>query len=150
MNDYAKTIITHLSPYASRITLAGSIRRGNKEPNDIDIVLIPKNKIAIHEAIKNMGGKIYNSGQKQVYFKYRGVDVNIYYADHQDYGAQLLTRTGSAGHNIGLRRIAQTQNKTLNQYGVFNAKGDRLAGRTEHEIYTELGRPRYKKPEERI
>lgn len=147
INELANQVIKTISPYATKIMIAGSIRRG-VPANDIDIVLIPKDKIKIQYTVEKMGGRIYASGPKQLYFKYKGVDVNLYYADHQDYGAQLLTRTGSAGHNIGLRRLAQKKGLTLNQYGLY--KDDkRIAGRTEREIYTALNRPRFKGPEER-
>lgn len=142
----ANSIARRLAPYATRITIAGSIRRG-VNPSDIDIVLIPKNKERLKQAISAMGGSIWSSGEQQIYFKYKGVDVNIYYATSQNYGAQLMTRTGPREGNIGNRTLAKNQGLTLNQYGLF--KGDKLiAGKTEREIYTGLGKP-YKPPAER-
>lgn len=143
----ANKLINRLSPYATRITIAGSIRRGIP-PKDIDIVLIPKDKENILQTIINMGGRIWGKGATQIYFKIQDIDVNIYYATPETYGAQLLTRTGSKGHNIGLRKIAQQKNLLLNQYGLWRGK-TQIAGRTEKEIYTVLGRPRFKKPGER-
>lgn len=140
----ANIIEKRLQPYATRITLAGSIRRG-EEPRDIDIVLIPKNIEGILGTISNMGGSVWNSGTQQVYFKLRGVDVNIYYATPETYGAQLMTRTGPREGNIGNRTLAKSKGMTLNQYGLY--KGEkRIAGRTEHEIYAKLGK-KYKVPE---
>lgn len=142
----AQTIIQKLRPYATNITIAGSIRRG-MTPSDIDIVLIPRDKEKIYQTIISMGGRIWSKGQSQIYFKIRGIDVNIYYATPDTYGAQLLTRTGSAGHNIGLRKISQSKGLLLNQYGIYKGK-KLLGGKTEREIYNILGR-KYKPPEQR-
>jgi len=142
----ANDIVKAIRPYATNITIAGSIRRG-VAPRDIDIVLIPKNKIGIHHAIIKLGGKIWSEGQSQIYFKIKGVDVNIYYADAEHYGAQLMTRTGPRGGNIGNRTLAKNKGLILNQYGLY--KGNKLiAAKTEREIYEGLGK-KYKPPEQR-
>jgi len=42
--NLSKRIIASLNPYCKKIQIAGSIRREEKNPGDIDIVLIPKDK----------------------------------------------------------------------------------------------------------
>lgn len=147
IRQLAQTIARRLTPYANRITIAGSIRR-RQNPRDVDIVLIPRDKQGIRRVIIAMGGKIWGEGEQQIYFKLQGVNVNIYYADTGSYGAMLLTRTGSKGHEIGLRRIAKRKNLLLNQYGLYRGE-KRIAGKSEREIYAVLGRPKFKRPEER-
>jgi DNA polymerase/3'-5' exonuclease PolX len=145
----ANSVRSKLAPFSKKIEIAGSIRRKVKDPVDVDIVLIPKDKARIRSKLESLG-KITASGDTMIETKIKGVDVDTYFAESDSFGAQLLTRTGSAGHNIGLRRIAKGQNKLLNQYGLFNKKtGERLAGRTEREIYKELDRPKFRNPEER-
>jgi DNA polymerase (family 10) len=144
----ADTLAKRLSPYATKITIAGSIRRGSLNPSDIDMIMIPKNREGILHTINTMGGKVWSEGPTQTYFKIQGINVNIYYTTQGSYGAQLLHTTGSGPHNIGLRRIAQKKGYTLNQYGLYKGR-KQVAGRTEESIYKALGRPRYKKPGER-
>ena len=59
----AERIVKYLKPYCQRIQIAGSIRRGEKNPRDIDIVLIPKNidklvTIGCYENLENNRIKI--------------------------------------------------------------------------------------------
>jgi hypothetical protein len=48
--------------------------------------------------------------------------------------------TGDKNHNIWLRKIAIKKGLKLNEYGLFDKKtGKKIAGKTEEEIYNELG-----------
>lgn len=144
----ARQLEKQLIPHSKRIELAGSIRR-KKPAKDIDIVLIPRKdkKDDILRLIKKRG-KIKAEGKKQIFANVKGVETDVFFSDRDSWGAQMLTRTGSAGHNIGLRQIAQQKGMLLNQYGLFK-KGKKIAGKTERGIYEALGRPRFKPPEER-
>jgi DNA polymerase (family 10) len=142
----AKKIVGWIKPYSKRVEIAGSIRRKEKNPVDIDIVLIPKNREKIEEILEKHGKKVLG-GEKKAYFKIDRVEVEIYYTVPEEWGAALLAYSGKFGSVIGLRVVARTKGLKLNQHGLF--KGDkRIAGRTEEEIYHALGRP-WKKPEKR-
>src|SRR5581483_10636888 len=55
-------------------------------------------------------------------------------------GAALQYFTGSKNHNIALRDRAINLGFKLNEYGLFRTDTDqRVAGRTEEEIYDALG-----------
>ena len=62
----------------------------------------------------------------------------------------LLIRTGSKENNIKLASIAKRQRWHLkaNGDGLFNERGERVAGDTEESIYQALAIP-YQEPEER-
>ena len=144
----AKRIISLLKPYCKKIQLVGSIRRGEKNPADIDIVLIPKNKKKIEEILGKKGKKILG-GEQKVYFKIEGVDVELYYTFPREWGSALLAYSSRRGSGIGLRIIARLKGFKLTQHGLFNRKtGKRIASKTEEGIYHALGRP-WKKPEDR-
>lgn len=135
-----------LSPFCSRIDVAGSIRRGKKDPRDIDMVCIPKDKPAIdsyfaqRDHFRAKGDKIISSVIK-------GAQVDVYFAKPDNYGAMLLHTTGPAGYSIGLRVIAKRKGFKLNQYGLW--KGNKLiASRTEEDILSALGK-HLKPPSER-
>ncbi len=142
----SKGIFNLLKPYCRKIEIAGSIRRKEKEPVDIDIVLIPKDKNKIEE-IMGKKGKLLQGGEKKARFRIEGVNVELYYTNEEEWGATLLAYSSEAGAGIGLRVVARKKGFKLNQYGLFR-NGKKIAGRTEKEIYSALGRP-YKKPENR-
>ena len=51
----AKRIVKSLKPYCKKVQIAGSIRREEKNPGDIDIVLIPKDKEKLENLLKKKG-----------------------------------------------------------------------------------------------
>ena len=144
----AKRIVSSLKLYCKKIQIAGSIRRGEKNPGDIDIILIPKNKKKIGEILEKKGRKILG-GEQKVFFRIEEIEVELYYTTSEEWGAALLAYSSRRGSGIGLRIIARLKGFKLNQHGLFNRKtGKRIAGKTEEEIYKALGR-HWKKPEER-
>lgn len=146
--NLAKRIVRLIKPYSKRIEIVGSIRRKEKNPVDIDIVVIPKKKDKIEEILEKYGNKILG-GEKKAYFKIEGVEVEIYYTVPDEWGAALLAYSSKTGSGIGLRIVARKKGFKLSQHGLFSRKtGRRIAGKTEKEIYQALGRP-WKSPEKR-
>ncbi len=142
----SQKILIWLKPFSRRIQIAGSIRRGEKNPHDIDIVLIPKDKEKIKSFLSKKG-KFIEGGNEKAYFKIEGIEVELYYTIPEEWGAALLAYSGKKGSEIGLRIVARKKGFKLSQHGLF--RGSRqVAGRTERDIYSALGRP-YKKPEDR-
>ena len=137
--NMAGNLVKELKPLTSRIEVAGSIRRKDKRPNDIDIVLIPKDKAQITEKILSLADSVRAKGEKEVFITKRGVNIDFYFATPDDFGAQLLSRTGSSGYAIGLRIRARKKGLRLNQYGLWD-DGHRLAGKTEQSIGDVLGK----------
>lgn len=142
----ARKVVGWLKPYCSRIMLAGSIRRKEKNPGDIDIVLIPKNKNKLEEFMKKKG-RYVQGGEKKATFRVEGVKVELYYTVPEEWGACLLAYSSKAGSGIGLRVVAKKKGFKLSQHGLFR-KGKRVAGKTERGIYKALERP-WKPAEER-
>ena len=68
-----------------------------------------------------------------------GVQVDVRLFAEEEYGAALVYFTGSKDHNIALRNLAVENGWKLNEYGLFEKAGGRLAGRTEAEVYRKLG-----------
>jgi len=146
----ANSIVRNIKPFCSRIQIVGSIRRKEKNPVDIDIALIPKNekdKDKIEEILKKQG-RFVQGGEKRVTFRIKGVKVELYYTNKEEWGATLLAYSSEFGAGIGLRMIAKRKGMKLSQHGLFSKTGRRIAGKTEEEIYHALGRP-YKSPANR-
>ena len=140
------SIVKNLKPLCKKIQVAGSIRRKEKNPIDIDIVLIPKDKKKLEEFMSKKG-KYVQGGEHESTWKVKGVTVELYYTISEEWGAGLLAYSSKKGSGIGLRMIAKRRGMKLNNHGLFK-KGKRIASKTEREIYKALGRP-YKKPEDR-
>lgn len=146
--NLADEIVKNINSYCNRIKIVGSIRRKEKNPVDIDIVLIPKDKLKIKNILKKKGVFI-SGGEKKSTFKIRGVKVELYYTITKEWGAALLAYSSKTGSSIGLRVVAKKKGFKLNQHGLFDRKTGKFnAGRTEEEIYKALGRP-WKPPEKR-
>lgn len=148
VNSLVSKVNKAIKPYAKKIEFAGSYRRkvDPSKINDIDVVVIPKDKVMIRKNLARIG-KIISGGDKQVFAKVDDIQFDVFYADKEDFGSQLMTRTGPAGANIGHRASAKKKGWLLNQYGLFDAKGHRIAN-TEKGIYEKLGLA-YRKPEDR-
>ncbi len=129
--------------------LAGSARRGKKDDlHDLDIIYkgtqIPVDKL------EKLGFEFKVVGDKIVRGSYKGFDIDIYKAEPEYFGAMLLFLTGSRKYGIKMRAKAKYKGMKLSQYGLFDrVTNERIAGKTEQEIYDAMGYP-YKEPELRI
>src|SRR5205823_13301272 len=56
----------------------------------------------------------------------------------EGFAAALRSCTGSKAHSVALRQLAIKKGWKLNEYGLFRGT-QRIAGRTEQEIYDRLG-----------
>ena len=149
--ELAKRVCKRLKPFCKRIEIAGSIRRGEKHPYDIDIVLIPKDKTKLEEFMKTqLKGKFLQGGEHESTWMVNRKKVELYYTNEEEWGAELFAYSARKGYGIGLRIKARMKGFKLTQHGLFDRKtGKRIAGRTETEIYHALGK-HYKRPENRI
>lgn len=148
----ADKVVKRLSPYCSRITIVGSIRREKPRVHDIDIVLSPSDPWNLEHEILALARPFQPqlSGDKLKRFNYNDVQVDLYFADERTWATLLLIRTGSAENNRRLATLAKKRGWKLkaNGEGLFNEYGERIAGDSERSIYEALGLP-YQEPWER-
>lgn len=144
----AEEVVTELRPYSRQIEIAGSIRRLKRFPNDIDIVLIPGNQGKLFLKLQAMGCTL--GGNKLARLRWKGVQVDLYFATPETWATLLLIRTGSKESNISLCSVARRRGWSLkaNGDGLFNEEGKRIAGETEGSIFEALKLP-YKEPQDR-
>ncbi|MBI5803380.1 hypothetical protein HY448_01710 [Candidatus Pacearchaeota archaeon] len=144
----AHKVVKELKRFSYRIQIVGSIRRKEKNPVDIDVVLIPKNREKL-EGFMRKKARFLSGGEQKSYWMFRGVKIELYYAKKDEWGSMLLAYSSRFGAGIGLRIVAMRKGFKLNQHGLFRRRtGEKIAGKTEREIYHALGRP-YKEPWER-
>lgn len=145
----ADEVMARLKPHCQRIEVVGSIRRQKAEVKDIDLVLIPLNAGSLSQEIDHLGPPVLD-GEKLRRVNYQGAQVDLYYATPETWATLLLIRTGSVQSNIRLCSLAKKRRWHLaaNGNGLFNEKGERIAGDSEESIYQALGL-RYQEPWER-
>lgn len=136
----AEKVLERVSPYCSKIEVAGSVRRGKPQVNDIDFVLIPSDPWNLTHEIMGLGPSTA-AGDKLKRVKFDDVQVDFYYATPETWATLLLIRTGSKESNIRLASLAKKKGWRLaaSGDGLFNEKGQRIAGDSEESIFEALG-----------
>ena len=128
------------------VAMAGSLRRGKSTVGDIDLVSTDQRVL---DATASCPGavQVLEKGPRSASVKLEtGVQVDARLFAPEERGAALVYFTGSKDHNIALRNLAIEKGWKLNEYGLFGAGGEKLAGETEDEVYRSLGM-RYVPPE---
>ena len=150
----AGEILGWLEPVTDYAEVAGSYRRGRQDPGDLDVIVILKNRVKLPEIAElwlaeGKASAVNWVGEKKTQLLIDGVKVDIRTSTPRALGAALLYFTGPAGYNIGIRSAAKRAGFKLSEYGLFNREtGEYIAGATEEEIYTAMGR-NYRPPTER-
>ncbi len=121
--------------------VAGSYRRRRETVGDLDIVVAASPSQPVMQRFVGYEdvSEVVERGPTRATVRLRnGLQVDLRVMPKESYGAALCYFTGSKSHNIALRKIAVDRGCKLNEYGLF--KGTRrLAGRTEAELYHQLG-----------
>ena len=138
----ANEVVKRLSPYCTKLEVAGSIRRQKPTVRDIDLVLVPRDRWELDSAVVGLG-KVKMSGMKLARVQMDSISLDIYYATPESFATLLLIRTGSKGNNIRLCTLAKKKGWHLaaNGDGLFDENGHRVAGDSEESIYKTLGLP---------
>ena len=150
----AGEILGWLEPVTDYAEVAGSYRRGRQDPGDLDVIVILKNRVKLPEIAElwlaeGKASAVNWVGEKKTQLLIDGVKVDIRTSTPRALGAALLYFTGPAGYNIGIRSAAKRAGFKLSEYGLFNREtGEYIAGATEEDIYTAMGR-NYRPPTER-
>lgn len=156
----ATTLIESLARVAGvqKIKFAGSLRRGKETIGDVDLLAAaePSAAGAIFDAFVAHPGvdEVLLRGDTKCSVRLGAggpplqVDLRVVAPD--SFGAALMYFTGSKEHNVKLRERAQAKGMSLNEYGLWKsqdaqetnepgAKGTRVAGATEHDVFAALG-----------
>lgn len=132
---------------AVKTIVAGSIRRRRKIVHDVDFVFDDPDHGALRLAVDQMAGypnngtQILKWGPKLAAITYCGVPFDLYFSTPETFHTLLLIRTGSKENNIRLCSIAKSKGWKLHASGegLFNERGERIAGDSERSIYDALG-----------
>jgi DNA polymerase (family 10) len=151
------------APGATRIEVAGSLRRRRETIGDIDLLAeCEGDGVPVAEHFMRFGGasRAEAAGPtKSSIVLASGLQVDLRVVPPESFGAALVYFTGSKDHNINIRTRAVRSNLRVNEWGVFRVAeeeeedaegaavqpgerfGERVAGGTEEFVYESLGLP---------
>jgi DNA polymerase (family 10) len=131
-------------PGVSKVTPAGSLRRGKDTVGDIDLLITgPGAEQALEAFIKHP--KVHEvlgrgANKASVKFGLEGIQVDLRALPEEHYGAALQYFTGSKEHSVALRGRAQKMGLTLSEYSLARVDSKKpVASATEEEVYKALG-----------
>jgi DNA polymerase (family 10) len=125
----------------SRCLVVGSFRRMKETIGDIDILISTDEPEQVIEFFVSMPEiqEIKGKGKTKVFVELRnGIDVDLLVVPEESFGSAAQYFTGNKDHNISLRNLAVSMDFHLNEWGLFNKKGRRIAGFDEQGIYERL------------
>ncbi|MBM3785786.1 MAG: DNA polymerase/3'-5' exonuclease PolX [Acidobacteria bacterium] len=148
--NFADQVAAELSAYlgqsegVSKVTPAGSFRRGKETVGDLDLLVTGPDPTAALDAFARFGKvqDLLAKGENKASAKVgvEGIQVDVRTLPAASFGAAMQYFTGSKEHNVALRQRALKLSFTLNEYGLFTLDGNvNAASETEEEIYAKLG-----------
>src|SRR5262249_13749529 len=129
-----------------RVELAGSVRRRRETVAAVDILVQSADARAARRAFVGMAlvDAVLAQGPTKSSVKTRGglqVDLRVVPADA--FGAALHYFTGSKEHNVAIRALGVRRGLLINEYGVFEGRGDgpKIGGAEEGDVFRAVGLP---------
>jgi DNA polymerase (family 10) len=127
-----------------QLELAGSIRRRKETVGDIDVLVTstrPEKVMAAFTGLPEVQDVLERGGTKASLRHRAGIQIDLRVVEPESFGAALVYFTGSKQHNIRIREMAVKKGLKISEYGVFDDRGTRVAGRTEADVYAAIGLP---------
>ena len=149
-NQIAQQIVLHMQSCAAikQMEFAGSFRRGKETIGDLDLLVETTDGKAVMDHFMEWSrvSSVIARGDAKLSVRLDDdfqIDLRVVAAD--SFGASLQYFTGSKEHNVRVRGLAKQKNMKVNEWGVFEIDEDgnenRIAGKTEKEVYASLGLP---------
>ena len=144
--EIALKTLEQLRSHCNRIEIAGSIRREKPEPNDIEIVAIPKPyDVGLFESgiatVVNCWEKV--KGELPCKYTQRilpeGIKLDLFFATPENWGLIFAIRTGSAdfSYKVLASRWAKLGYKSVN--GMLTRDGKTYPVLEEKDLFEMLG-----------
>jgi DNA polymerase (family X) len=128
-------------PEVKKAVAAGSVRRMKETIGDVDFLVVSDNPRKVADFFVSMPEvlQVMEKGSTKSAVKLKtGMNADIRILPEKSFGAALQYFTGNKDHNIALRKIAQSKDWKLSEYGIFHEE-KQIAGETEEEVYQKLG-----------
>ncbi|MEM2759965.1 MAG: DNA polymerase/3'-5' exonuclease PolX [Nitrososphaerales archaeon] len=121
---------------------AGSVRRMKETVGDADYLVVSEDFQRVIDSFVTMPEveSILSRGESKASVRLKnGMNADLLVVPEESFGSALQYFTGSKEHVIEIRKIAIEKGLRINEWGVFDNKGNRIAGSNEEEIYHILG-----------
>lgn len=128
---------------AKQVEVAGSYRRWKETVGDLDLLVCAEDAKPFMSALvefEDVDRVLQQGDKKASVVLRRGLQVDLRVVPASSFGAALHYFTGSKEHNVAMRRLAQSRDLKMNEYGLFSGD-DQVVGATEKEMYQELDLP---------
>ena len=133
------------------VVVAGSFRRRAETVGDLDILVTAQRGSPVMQRLiqhDDVSQVLASGPTRATVILKSGLQVDVRVVPQVSFGAALHYFTGSRAHNIAVRTLATKRGLKINEYGVFR-DGQRIAGRTEEEVFDAVGLP-WIPPERRV
>lgn len=144
--DLAEKICARMRgvPNVLETQFAGSLRRRKDTVGDLDILVAAEaeHATAIFDVFVNMPEVtelLARGDTKTSVILDAGIQADMRIVPKESFGAAIQYFTGSKEHNVAMRTIAVKKKLKVSEYGVFDAKGKKIAGETEEDVYEAIG-----------
>lgn len=137
----ATSLLEALAPVCTRLEIAGSLRRRKETVKDIDL-LAAGDPSAIADRLTGLSSVQRVTGRGEAKCSVvlnNGMACDVRFVDENGWGAALAHFTGSADHNVALRRRAKERGLKLNEYGLEDDAGRLRVFADEAALYEALG-----------
>ena len=124
-----------------RCLVVGSFRRMRETIGDIDILISTEEPEKVIEFFVNMPEveETKGKGKAKAFVELRnGIAIDLLMVPEESFGSASQYFTGNKDHNISLRNLAISMDLHLNEWGLYNKGGKKIAGTSEKEIYETL------------
>jgi len=150
VEEVAEALLDYLreAKAVKQAVIAGSYRRRRETVGDLDILVTCKRGSPVMDRFVQYDdvAEVVSKGKTRSTVRLRSdLQVDLRVVPQVSYGAALHYFTGSKAHNIAVRKIGMSKKLKINEYGVFHGN-ERVAGRTEEEVYKQVDLP-YIEPE---
>ncbi len=129
-------------PGVKAVEMAGSFRRRRETVGDLDVLVSAARGAPVMDAFVRFAQveRVVSKGTTRSTVVLRGgLQVDLRVVPHVSFGAAWHYFTGSKAHNIAVRVMGVRRGLKINEYGVFDKQGKRVAGRTEKSVYARVG-----------
>ncbi len=146
VEEIADQLLAHLRGIGGveRVEMAGSYRRRKETVGDLDVVAMATRGARVTEALtrfESVERVVSQGGTRSTVVLRGGLQVDLRVVPKASFGAAWHYFTGSKAHHVAVRVMGVRRGLKINEYGVFDRAGKRIAGRSEEEVYAQVGLP---------